>query len=127
MSNDEKDLYLETLKHLNYKQRRIEELEKKNYITEKSYNNLQDALFVILYFLEKMEGSTVSHDQIIELLSKIKSVSLNGLLDSPIRKYFEGETLKGGIVCQKIVENYLDTDDDNCIDISHYTKEKNFG
>ena len=119
MTNKEQHLYLDTIKHLNFQHQKIKQLEKKTTLIDRSYNNLKDTLFVVLYSLEQINGSMINHKQLTNLLSKIKSVSYNGLLDIPIKKYYEDETLKGGILVQKTLEDYKDRSK-NCIDMTTY-------
>lgn len=104
---NERQILLDTL---NSQNKRIEEL---NLIKDEissfaeQNQNMQDAMYAILYNLESLDKKMVFPARMNEILSKIGTIAINSLLDFPIRNDFENEVIEGSLIACNMTKDFF--------------------
>ncbi|RKJ21206.1 hypothetical protein D7X33_45205, partial [Butyricicoccus sp. 1XD8-22] len=93
----------------NLQNQQLEELNemKEDYVLiEQCNDNLQDAMFAILYTLNQFDGEEIDPSELSKVLSTIGSVAINSIVNVPIKNLYENEVINGSIIAQKLASHY---------------------
>lgn len=104
----EKEVLLDTINVLNQQIKEFEALKDEFLALEQEKENLQHAMFAVLYDLKQQEDKELDKNDLVQMLNNFGTLAINGLLNHPIKEHFEDKVLKGCIIAQQITEEYYD-------------------
>lgn len=105
----EKEILLDTIKHQNRQIEEFEELKEEFVSSEQEKENLQHAMFVVLYHIKQQENKNMDKDKLVEIINLFGTIAMKSLFSNSIKDQFENEVLKGSIIAQQLSEEYLNS------------------